>query len=700
MTQQKQPLHQQTHMRFLAAGEAAMAEKGMNPSRQIVQAWFGAEAFLNQVPEHCPVKVTGRSQFKLFVNGEALLFGPLRSRQNTSYYDELDLASHLKPGNNHLLMQVLSYPEHPVDPSQAGPNHCYGDDNGPAIAMQGCLGDVDLSLPDSWYFYLDESMRFNDYEIVLMGATEIVDGAEKRKNPLLKEVWESDLLCHPVAESAVDFDSYGVRQAKTVLPRPIPLLYRKEKRFSDWEECTIPATSREEYVLDAGELTTAYFRIGFSGGTGSRVQITYAESYYLQKDGQRYKGVRDDSTGFIDGVCDSYIVEGGDTVYEPFRFRTFRFVRLTIETSCEALTVRPLPYVETAYPLENRFYPNFSDSKKERLYRVALRTLQLCMHDTYEDCPYYEQLMYTCDTRLEMLFTYECSGDTRLAAHCIDLFASSLLENGLIQSRFPSREMQIIPMFSLYFILMLEDYLKESGDEKRIARHLPVAEKIVETFLGKRCADGLIAPQGYWDYFDWTEAWEDRHGTPTAALHGASAIQNLLFVYALQSLIRMLPRFHRESLAQVYEKEAEKILTLVRQTCFDEARGLFREGPDTYEYSQHAQIFAVLTGLVTGEAAARLMEKVLEEKDLIPCSFVQKFYLFRALEQTGLYHRTEELWPAWEEYLDLHCTTFPETPFNPRSDCHAWSALPLYEFSSRRAQTPVNTDAFRCIENT
>lgn len=78
------------------------------------------------------------------------------------------------------------------------------------------------------------------------------------------------------------------------------------------------------------------------------------------------------------------------------------------------------------------------------------------------------------------------------------------------------------------------------------------------------------------------------------------------------------------------------------------------------------------------------MEKALDGKSLIPCSFMQRYYLFRALEKTGMYDRTEALWQDWQDFIDLHCTTFPETPFDPRSDCHAWSALPLWEFAQDR----------------
>lgn len=45
--------------------------------------------------------------------------------------------------------------------------------------------------------------------------------------------------------------------------------------------------------------------------------------------------------------------------------------------------------------------------------------------------------------------------------------------------------------------------------------------------------------------------------------------------------------------------------------------------------------------------------------------------------------------PAWQEFIDLRCTTFPEAPYDPRSDCHGWSALPLYVFADRtRRSTP------------
>ena len=36
---------------------------------------------------------------------------------------------------------------------------------------------------------------------------------------------------------------------------------------------------------------------------------------------------------------------------------------------------------------------------------------------------------------------------------------------------------------------------------------------------------------------------------------------------------------------------------------------------------------------------------------------------------------------AWIGLIDRGSTTCPEEPHHPRSECHAWSALPLYAFT-------------------
>ncbi len=677
---------------FVGPAREVLVRAGLDPCHQIVPVWFGFRFDLEDDRAEFPIEVTGKSQFKLFVNGQSVLFGPCRGEKEIVYVDRIDIAAWLKRGENRLAFQVFSYPEKvdALEPQAQGPNYCFGDNDGPGVYLSGDFGSADPGDPASWRVWPDAGQGFNARELFLLGANETVDGEKSLQNPFLRPEWREEDMYPAEYGSLMQYDLFGVRRSRRFEPRPIPLLTRAERSIPGWTARTVPAGKGDRFVLDMTELTTAYFRIGFQGGKGRRVTLTYAESYYRRDEkGKEYKGVRDDASGYIHGICDQYTV-GGDAVYEPFRFRAFRFVQVEVETGDEPLTILPQACIETMYPLVNSKRPRFTDKRKEKLYDVAFRTLRLCAHDTYEDCPYYEQLMYACDTKLEMLFTYAATDDLALPRHAVRLFAASIMNTGLTQSRYPSRDEQTIPAFALWFVMMLGDYADHTGDVDFVRTYIPAAERIIEAFLAKRTESGLLAPQGYWDFFDWTREWSARSITsvPTAASDGESALQNLLFVYACQSLNRLLRQCHREDLAEHYAMECEKLLRLVDKRCWDGERGLYKEGPFTPEYTQHTQIYAVLCGLATADKARSLMEKVLTDKSLIQCSFMQNYYLFRALEMAGMYDRTEELWQPWQEFINLHCTTFPETPFDSHSDCHAWSALPLSEFGEKGNADP------------
>ena len=100
-------------LQFLGLEPETLALLGYDPARRIVPAWFGMRASLPAVPEACPIRITARSQYKLFVNGVSVLFGPCRSARPIAYVDELDLSPYLRPGENRLAIQVFSYPEDP-----------------------------------------------------------------------------------------------------------------------------------------------------------------------------------------------------------------------------------------------------------------------------------------------------------------------------------------------------------------------------------------------------------------------------------------------------------------------------------------------------------------------------------------------------------------------------------------------------------
>ena len=90
--------------------------------------------------------------------------------------------------------------------------------------------------------------------------------------------------------------------------------------------------------------------------------------------------------------------------------------------------------------------------------------MRLCSHETYMDTPYWEQLQYVGDTRIQALVTLYLSGDDRLVRNAIQQFDESRIPDGITQSRYPTELPQVIPPFSLFWIGMQHDLWWYGGD--------------------------------------------------------------------------------------------------------------------------------------------------------------------------------------------------------------------------------------------
>src|SRR5690606_25437158 len=137
-----------------------------------------------------------------------------------------------------------------------------------------------------------------------------------------------------------------------------------------------------------------------SKGRGAEIKLTYAESLY---DKDFVKGNRDDVEGKeIIGNDDIFIAEGGENhKFRPLWFRTYRYLQLDIETKDEDLLINDFYGMATGYPftMEASFHSN--DPSLQEIWNVAWRTQLICAGETFLDTPYYEQLQYPGDTRLQ-----------------------------------------------------------------------------------------------------------------------------------------------------------------------------------------------------------------------------------------------------------------------------------------------------------
>ncbi|MBD9206300.1 MAG: hypothetical protein EGQ40_00590, partial [Clostridiales bacterium] len=79
---------------------------------------------------------------------------------------------------------------------------------------------------------------------------------------------------------------------------------------------------------------------------------------------------------------------------------------------CLYAGVRPLDYPVTE---RGEFY--CSDRLHMQIYRTAVHTLRLCMHEHYEDCPWREQALYAMDSLNQAVCGYYCFGEYAFAGN-------------------------------------------------------------------------------------------------------------------------------------------------------------------------------------------------------------------------------------------------------------------------------------------
>ena len=444
----------------------------------------------------------------------------------------------------------------------------------------------------------------------------------------------------------------------------------------------IPANSHCRILLDRGSLTTAYPRLQFSGGAGSRIELTYSEALYDEK---QHKGDRNDvGQRTALGERDLVLPDGGNLrSFEPLWWRTWRYLNLDITTTADPLRLDGLRGEYTAYPLEQKAHFTSSDEALNRIWEIGWHTLELDAHETFMDTPYYEQLQYVGDARVEAMIAYTVSGDDRLPREAIRAIDDSRGANGLTESRAPSSLAQYIPPFSLLWIGMVHDFAVYRSDPAFVAQTLPGIRGVLNWFAGYLAKDGLLQQLPYWSFVDWTAEGDV---LPSYDANGQSCLLTLEYVGALQEAAELERAIGNPEIARSYDVRSRQAKRGVTEACWDRQAQLFADSPSKTVFSQHTNTLAVLYGAIPRREQPRLMQRVLARESvqresggpirMIPATYYFDSFLARALLQSELGDRYFDLLDPWRKLLGLHFTTWPETPGDTRSDSHAWSAHP------------------------
>jgi hypothetical protein len=310
------------------------------------------------------------------------------------------------------------------------------------------------------------------------------------------------------------------------------------------------------------------------------------------------------------------------------------------------------------------------------MWEMNWRGARLCAWETYFDTPYYEQLQYVGDTRIQALISLYMSGDDRLVREAIRQFDLSRIPEGITASRYPSDLGQYIPTFSLIWVAMVHDYFVHRDDPDFVRGMLPGVRSVIGWFEARVGETGLLGGIPWWPYVDWVPTWP--MGVPPGGKDGHSTLITLQYLYALERAALLEDALGLADEAARNRRRAQAAREAVRSRAWDAGKGLFRDTPGANLYSQQTNVMAVLVDALAAAEQRAVMERVLSDETLVQATYYFGFYLFEALAKAGLAEQYVERLAPWKRMLAMGLTTTPENPEPTRSDSHAWSAHPNY----------------------
>jgi hypothetical protein len=648
--------------------------------------------------------VSADNRFILWVNGRRVGDGPARGDLAHWRYERFDLAPFLRAGTTRMTATVWNWGVY-------APIAQISDRTAFLLESEAAAADS-ISTPEGWQVEVERGHRPLDRSSVDLrtymaaGPGEELDAAQydwKWQSPDdASEAWAPAATpmrdsIHPGVNKAHSADTTGdnswglvpdtlphmeytpVSAGEVVRMDSIASEQPGLRKFPE-SSVTLPPGIHAHLLLDRKTLTTAYPILTVSGGKGSKIWLTYSEALY---DKEMHKGDRDEvGNRTAHGLKDCFLPDGGaDRVFEPLWWRTWRYLDLDITTGSEPLQLESLTAAFTAYPFQEHARFESSDPDLAKIWEISWRTARLDAHETYMDTPYYEQLQYVGDTRIQALISYAVAGDDRLAGQALEAFDESRIPDGLTRSRYPSSLAQTIPTFSLLWLGMVHDWWMYRPDPEPARASLEGTRAVLHWFARYEQPDGLLAKLPWWSFIDWVSAGE----IPTYDAKGESCMTTLEYLGALDDAADLEKALGDPLFAGRYQARAAHVRSGLFQQCWNAQRGLLADAPDRSSFSQQANILGVLYDVIPKDRQKDVLQKIsaiepgTAPDGVLSASYYFRFYLARALDHAGMADQYLSSIEPWRKLLALHFSTWPEVPGDTRSDSHAWSAHPIYD---------------------
>ncbi|MCE5324734.1 family 78 glycoside hydrolase catalytic domain [bacterium] len=650
-------------------------------------------------PSRAIIKTSADSRYKLYVNGEYVGKGPVRSAAGISYYDTYDITGVLSKGKNVIAFHVMHFGENT--------SMC-------ALRRPGLICKAEIELNDqkleietdqAWKVHrasdwTGQSARINNN----LGFQEVYDSAERMDGwneiKFKEKGWEE--ACIVGTAPAMPWGKLIERaipqlDEEKILPASIVGLYNSPEHSKETAAQTVPEimaaselvdlnagsvkhaealltetgscqvkTPRGDggvvIILDFGREVFGNVEIGIGGSGSGTMDIGYSE---LLEDGH-VKPTRGDMK-----YTDRVVLKKGKLNWQSFEPRAFRYMQIEFHACSKAVALEHIRVNQTTYPTELIGSFECSDPLLNDIWKTCAYTAKLCMEDTFIDSPWQSRSQWWADARIESRTAYYAFDDVKLLAQGLRQIADTQDRSGAVMGTYPASEDKLVPDFALNWVFSILDYYAFSDDSGLVRDLYPNVRRLMSWFDRYQNDFGLIGEVPGWIFIDSADL--ERHGVLTSL--------NCLYYQALRVTAALASILGKGNEADDYNESARVLRLAINKYLYSPEKGLYadclKDGKLADKFSAQTNILAALFDIPDHYCKAAIIRTL--QGNMLSETRTPYFtsHLLEVLYSMDRHKEALDMMRRkWGRSVEQGGGTFPEFFGDNGSKCHGWASGP------------------------
>lgn len=439
-----------------------------------------------------------------------------------------------------------------------------------------------------------------------------------------------------------------------------------------------PATKGDvELCYDFGEQTCGYFEFTIKADAGVMIDLNAVE--YITPDGTIQHTLPFSRNGM------RYITKKGVNRFTSLKRRAGQYLFMTIRNQKVPVEIRSVRIIESTAPVNPVEAFASSDPILNRIWKMSERTLQLCMEDTFTDCPLYEQTLWIGDARNEALYAFAAYGNYDVSARSLELGAQSLEKFPMVGCQVPSAWECQLPAWSFLWGMHVWEHYFHSGDKRFLKKLWPSVLKNLDGAEQYRDVHGLFSGP-LWNLLEWAPIDHDNE----TVLHNS-----MLLVGALQAGESCAEVLNETSVQKQLCARRNKLIRAIN-AFWNEETGSYPDalldttGKPSIKTCQHTSMLSLMCDIADSRIRKEALDNLLSPPKgmtTIGSPFAMQF-MYEALEKAGEYDALlDSIRTKFQPMIDAGASTVWETfagsdfdahGFSTRSHCHAWASSPIW----------------------